>query len=86
MKKTITPGTSQGEMTYSLDGEVVATMWHSDKGEWTVATPDGAVYRERGRTEAEDRCDELVKRRSEQRRAWEADRIMVADLERDGLL
>ena len=51
-----------GEHDFNVfDGErLIAEVWHSDKGEWSVATPDGPVYRERSRAAAIERCEKLA--------------------------
>jgi len=42
---------------------LVANVWHSDKGEWTVELPDGQLYREPNRVAAVNRCVLIAARR-----------------------
>ena len=67
-----------------LDTYVVANVWHSDKGEWTVETVDGPVYREATRDAAIDRARRVGERKFALETA--ATQQMVADMERNGLL
>lgn len=48
------------EFRVECDGQTVAAVWHSDRGEWTVDSVDGPVYRERSREDAIERCKRLA--------------------------
>jgi hypothetical protein len=62
MRKTIAPTSDGAGFNYFVDDRFVCTVWHSDKGEWTVATPDGPYWRERTRVDAEDRANAICSR------------------------
>lgn len=56
---------SEHDFTVRCGGVVVAGVWHSDLGEWTVATPDGPVYREESRAAAMQRVEALARQTAE---------------------
>ena len=45
---------------YRRNGHLFARVWHSDKGEWTIDTVDGPIYRESSRQAAVERCERLA--------------------------
>ena len=70
-KITITGGEHDFRVMY-LDTYVVANVWHSDKGEWTVETVDGPVYREATRDAAIDRATRVAEHKfGAEHRAWQ---------------
>ena len=50
---------SEHDFSYWHNGVNVADIWHSDKGEWTVATTIGHVWRKRTRAEAIELAERL---------------------------